>query len=578
MSKGGVHTPLGELTLSQRKEERGPHFEVKGQAKNPPLFSFNEPFLQLGMRSVLKVRFCEESLSQNSLIGGALLSNGWQERFITFDVFDSKWKERDVSSVSDFRFKECSGKQEPTFQFLFGSAKKYSLGEHSPLPEECIQASIHQTVGSTSIIKCNNGERLKWFLTKNGRTLSPLSSPTEIIDTTILNNSLFAALEDGRIVRYSSRRTISKTIFQLPMEATPVSLAAQRSGLLAGARIGDEHFYYFLSKLKPEEGPTQIQFVGCNVKAGTVLGNIKNLPFTCSDRLGLSALEASLNIENRTLKTAGETESSPTSRIVFVSGEDGAQIPVRLFHPKNTGSLSSKPLFLTQYSAYGTAPSTNFSPLLRALYEEGYSIAIAYLRGGGFKGAEWREAGRAQNKKTTVQDLIAVTKHLRKKLNPSQIVGHGKSAGAWPFIGSLTIEPTLFDSLILEMPVVSPLKQTRKDSPYFSQERWEWGDPEQDEIKGLYEAFNPLTKSIPGQLPSLYFRVATNDNLTPIREILPWIEQFKEKQPQSMIVLEVSRNAGHQGHYDHYDELTSIAKKLYFLELVRDGELLESLS
>jgi protease II len=82
----------------------------------------------------------------------------------------------------------------------------------------------------------------------------------------------------------------------------------------------------------------------------------------------------------------------------------------------NTGSstdaASQPPLLLSCYGSYGIREAVAFDPELLQLLNDGWLLAVAHVRGGGWLGRAWAEAGRGVGKATSVSDLLAVAGYI----------------------------------------------------------------------------------------------------------------------------------------------------------------------
>ncbi|MDQ3486531.1 MAG: oligopeptidase B, partial [Acidobacteriota bacterium] len=79
---------------------------------------------------------------------------------------------------------------------------------------------------------------------------------------------------------------------------------------------------------------------------------------------------------------------------VWAPARDGRQVPISLVYRKGTPLDGSAPLLLYAYGSYGISMAPTFSSARLSLLERGVIFAVAYIRGGGELGEEWRDAGR----------------------------------------------------------------------------------------------------------------------------------------------------------------------------------------
>lgn len=91
---------------------------------------------------------------------------------------------------------------------------------------------------------------------------------------------------------------------------------------------------------------------------------------------------------------------------------DGVMIPVTLAYRKDK-LTDITPVFLYGYGAYGMTMKPYFMPQIISLLDEGVIYAIAHVRGGGFYGDAWYQAGKGINKKNAISDFVATARDLK---------------------------------------------------------------------------------------------------------------------------------------------------------------------
>ena len=86
--------------------------------------------------------------------------------------------------------------------------------------------------------------------------------------------------------------------------------------------------------------------------------------------------------------------------------------------PKGIALDGKAPLLLYGYGSYGASMAPTFSSNRLSLLDRGVVFAIAYIRGGGEMGEEWREQGRMMQKMNTFTDFIDCAEYLVKTATP----------------------------------------------------------------------------------------------------------------------------------------------------------------
>jgi prolyl oligopeptidase len=142
--------------------------------------------------------------------------------------------------------------------------------------------------------------------------------------------------------------------------------------------------------------------------------------------------------------------SALVSREVTATSYDGTQIPLSIIM-KNTTKLNGKnPALLEGYGAYGIEYTPYFSTGRMALLNRGGIIAFAHVRGGGWYGEAWHEAGMKLTKINTIFDFIACAQYLEDNhyTSPAYLAGEGGSAGGITIGGAIDWAPNLFAAAI----------------------------------------------------------------------------------------------------------------------------------
>lgn len=147
-----------------------------------------------------------------------------------------------------------------------------------------------------------------------------------------------------------------------------------------------------------------------------------------------------------------------TQRLQVPNGE--VQVPLTLTMRKDLRLDGSHPLLLVTYGSYGAISPRWFSAADLAWYERGGIIAFAHVRGGGEKGAAWREGGRRNRKQNAVGDFLAVSRWLvaRGYTSPSRLAIAGKSAGGVIVSAAITQAPQQFGAALVRVGVTDLLR------------------------------------------------------------------------------------------------------------------------
>ena len=100
---------------------------------------------------------------------------------------------------------------------------------------------------------------------------------------------------------------------------------------------------------------------------------------------------------------------------IWAVARDGTRVPVSLVYRKGLALDGRAPLLLYAYGSYGVSMAPTFSSSRLSLLDRGFVYALAYIRGGGELGEEWREQGRMMQKMNTFTDFIDCAEYLVAK-------------------------------------------------------------------------------------------------------------------------------------------------------------------
>ncbi|HTH28575.1 MAG TPA: prolyl oligopeptidase family serine peptidase [Sphingobium sp.] len=149
---------------------------------------------------------------------------------------------------------------------------------------------------------------------------------------------------------------------------------------------------------------------------------------------------------------------------VFYPSKDGTQIPMFLIRRKDVAaSGKSGPTILYGYGGFNISQTPGFSATRLAWLEQGGTVAIANLRGGGEYGRAWHEAGRLGHKQNVFDDFIAAAEYLRAQgiAGEGQIAIEGRSNGGLLVGAVVNQRPDLFAAALPAVGVMDMLRFDR---------------------------------------------------------------------------------------------------------------------
>jgi oligopeptidase B len=273
----------------------------------------------------------------------------------------------------------------------------------------------------------------------------------------------------------------------------------------------------------------------------------------------------------KTQKVSGKyNQTKYKSEKVYITGDDGIQIPVSLFYRKDKFKKDgTNPLILYGYGGYGTSSFPKFDLSLFSLVDRGFVYAIAHIRGGSELGYKWHEDAKLLNKKRTFQDYINCAEGLieKKYASSEKIVGYGISAGGMLMGYVINERPELLKVVVTEVPSVDTLNKMLDKSlmgtPYHYSEL---GDPSIKEYYDYIKSYTPYENIKKQQYPAIYATAGLLDVRVPYWQPAKWIAKLREyNTSNNPILLYTEMHGGHFGQSGRYDDLQQKAKMYTFI-------------
>ncbi len=144
----------------------------------------------------------------------------------------------------------------------------------------------------------------------------------------------------------------------------------------------------------------------------------------------------------------------------FATSKDGTKIPVNILIPKGAKRDGSNPCLLTGYGGYGINIEPGFSSIRRILFDHGFVVAVANLRGGGEYGEQWHFSGRLTEKQNVFDDFTAAMKLLidEKYTSRDKLAIEGGSNGGLLMGAILTQHPHMMKCVISHVGIYDMLR------------------------------------------------------------------------------------------------------------------------
>ena len=251
------------------------------------------------------------------------------------------------------------------------------------------------------------------------------------------------------------------------------------------------------------------------------------------------------------------------ARRIWATAKDGTKVPISIVHKKGVKLDGTAPLLLYAYGSYGASMAPTFSSARLSLLDRGVIYALAYIRGGGELGEEWREQGRMMYKMNTFTDFIDCADYLVKnKFTASdRLVIQGGSAGGLLVGAVVNMRPDLYKAVVAQVPFVDIMNTMLDASLPLTTSEWiEWGNPNKREEFGYMLKYSPYDNVKAQKYPSMLIQVSLNDSQVPYWEGAKWAAKLRAlKTDNNPLLLKTNMGAGHGGASGRYDALRETA-------------------
>jgi oligopeptidase B len=256
-------------------------------------------------------------------------------------------------------------------------------------------------------------------------------------------------------------------------------------------------------------------------------------------------------------------------RRVWSVSRDGTKVPVSLVFKKGVRFDGTAPMLLYGYGSYGISLSPTFSSNRLSLLDRGVIYAVAYVRGGGELGEDWREQGRMMQKMNTFTDFIDCAEFLvtHKYTAADRLVIQGGSAGGLLMGAVVNMRPDLFKAVVAQVPFVDVINTMLDASlPLTTSEYIEWGNPAEKDAFDYMMQYSPYDNVRAQPYPAMLVHVSLNDSQVPYWEGAKFVAKLRAtKTDKNPLLLKVNMGAGHGGASGRYDALHETAFTFAFM-------------
>jgi oligopeptidase B len=319
----------------------------------------------------------------------------------------------------------------------------------------------------------------------------------------------------------------------------------------ASHRVATEEPDYALSlAANPEFDTTSVRF---NYQSMVTPASVYEYDLTTKQRTLLK----------RTEVLGGYDPGSYEAKRIWSVARDGTRVPISVVYRKGTKLDGTSPLLLYAYGSYGASQSPTFSSNRLSLLDRGVVYALAYVRGGGELGEDWREQGRMMQKMNTFTDFIDCAAFLveQKYTAPDRLIIQGGSAGGLLVGAVVNLRPDLFKAAVAQVPFVDVINTMLDASlPLTTSEYTEWGNPNTKADFDYILKYSPYDNIKAQRYPSMLVHVSLNDSQVPYWEGAKLVAKLRvTKTDTNPLLLKTNLGAGHGGASGRYDALRETA-------------------
>jgi prolyl oligopeptidase len=231
----------------------------------------------------------------------------------------------------------------------------------------------------------------------------------------------------------------------------------------------------------------------------------------------------------------------------LATSKDGTKVPVNILVPKGAKRDGTNPCLVTGYGGFGFSEQPGFNAAWRVLFDHGFVVAVANLRGGGEFGEAWHRAGNRTNKQNVFDDFAAVLQHLIEQgyTSPQHLAILGGSNGGLLMGATLTQHPDLVKAVVASVGIYDMLRVERSPNGAFNIP--EYGSVQDEkQFRALY-AYSPYHHVKEGvKYPATLFLTGANDPRVDPMQSRKMVARLQAATAgQTPILLRTSASSGH---------------------------------
>lgn len=238
-----------------------------------------------------------------------------------------------------------------------------------------------------------------------------------------------------------------------------------------------------------------------------------------------------------------------TTEQVEYKSKDGTVITMFIIRRSNMVKNGENPFILYGYGGFNVSITPYFSSGNIPWLENGGSIAIPNLRGGGEYGEQWHRDGMLLKKQNVFDDFIGAAEYLikNKYTKPAKLSIRGGSNGGLLVGAAMVQRPELFRAVSCHVPLLDMVRYHL----FGSGETWisEYGDPrKQDHFTNLfsYSPYHHVKYGI--KYPALLMTSADSDDRVDPMHARKFTAAMQYSTLSGLpVLLRINKNSGHSG-------------------------------
>jgi prolyl oligopeptidase len=196
----------------------------------------------------------------------------------------------------------------------------------------------------------------------------------------------------------------------------------------------------------------------------------------------------------------------------FTTSKDGTKVPANIMIPKGVKRDGTAPCLVTGYGGYGLSRVPVFTPIWRVLFDHGFIVVQANLRGGSEYGDAWHKAGALTQKQNVFDDFSAVLEHLiaQHYTSPEHLAIMGGSNGGLLMGATFTQHPNRVKAVVSFVGIYDMVRSELSPNGAFNVP--EFGTvKDKEQFRALY-AYSPYHRVKNGEkYPAILFLTGAND-------------------------------------------------------------------